>query len=256
MALFSDGQYRNVIDNLETLEGYPDVIYYEAESYFQLENYEQALSLFKEIENNSTLKNEAEKRIQECYYYIGIEALTEGELTEAKGYLQKTEFSNSKEALDLIEKIEKDNWIGIYRSEDDDSHWMQIVCSVNNDLTYTYEVYRQSSLWEYYSTNVAVESDGTMILIDEFNDFNVENNGGHWIDESTHQFQEDKSVYDAGGSRGYAGGYSTEKIVLRKQGHDLVMDIKALTSSLEYGAEDEEEELEYSTVYLRQKAKQ
>ena len=253
LSLFNDGQYLDALRLFEKVYEYPDVTYYRGKCYFEIESYKKAIELYEEVGNDSDFKNDAEKEILEGYYYLGLEALRNGEFSVAKEFLDKTEYGNSKEALLIIEKIKQENWIGIYRNEEDDSEWMQIVCSVNDDLTYTYEVYRQSSIWEDYSTNLVVEADGTMILVDEFNDYNEENNGGHWIEESTHQFQEDKSVYeDTGGSKGYGGGYSTIRIDLKQQGDDLVMHTKALTSSFEYGAEEEEEESEYSTAYIRQ----
>lgn len=250
MELYNDGDYWEALKEFEVIQDMPDVTYYVGHCYFEIGNYTDAVAFLEKVENDSKFKKDAVKYILDAYYQLGLEASNEGELSTAKEYLQKVENENAQSILDAIDKIEQEDWLGIYRSKEDDSEWMQIVCSINEDATYTYEVYRQSSLREDYSTEVKAKRDGTMLLIDDFNDYNVENNGGQWIEESTHQFQEDKSVYkDKGGIRAYMDG-SEERIELKKQGENVVLKGKSRTSSFRIGSE--EKTSTYSIVYIRQ----
>lgn len=249
---FRNREYYSAIENFKIVSDFKDSTYYIGESYYQRKEYEEAIVWFEKVKDHSEFYDESMKRVDECYYNIGISYVKQGKFESAKEYFGKTNYQNSTDYLALIDQIENEGWIGIYRRDDDNTQWMQVLCVVNDDLTYAYEVYRQSNIIEYYSTNLSVNDEGKIVLEDEFTGYNIENNGERKLSSSTHLFQEDKSVYNSNMMGGYGSFHTarvTSKTVLSKENENLILDVHCYK---EYIFEDRNEEVDYQYFYIKQ----
>lgn len=249
---YNENEYRSALIEFTTLEDeYKESMFYKAECSFGLNDYRSAISFYEKVSDKSEMKDKANEKIAMCNYYIGVEYAEKGELEQAKEYLENAKNDNANDLLAKVNEILDAGWIGIYKQKNDDSEWIQVICTLKEDLSYEYEVYRQNNVFENYALHLSVGADGKMLLYDEFNNTNTENCGERFTSESSHTFQPDKSVYDNEGIKG--GGmmlsYSTCKESLSKNGDTLILDIHSRIVNF---FEDTESEEDFRYEYVRQ----
>lgn len=118
LYLYNKKEYSDAISHFEKVSDFRDSKYYIGDCHYLQNDYQTALEYFESIEDEDK-EDEINSKISECYYKIGVNNALFGHLDEAKQSFEKTDNEKAKEYIELIQSIQSEKWVGIYRRQDD-----------------------------------------------------------------------------------------------------------------------------------------